>query len=60
MDLLKSGMKKEVKALKIKMAESEVESPLQPELKSYIMDFLENGKSVRLDGDLIQKEWFPG
>ena len=60
MDLLKSGMKKEVKALKIKMAEkSEAESPLQPELKSYIMDFLENGKSLRLDGDLIQKEWFP-
>lgn len=60
MDLLNSGMKKEVKALKIKMAEkSEAESPLQPELKSYIMDFLENGKSLRLDGDLIQKEWFP-
>lgn len=60
MDLLKSGMKKEVKALKIKMAKkSEAESPLQPELKSYIMDFLENGKSLRLDGDLIQKEWFP-
>lgn len=66
MSLIDPGMKREVEKLKEEMTEraeqiekTEEENPFLPGFESSIVNSLEHGIDLRLDGDLIQKEWFP-
>lgn len=66
MSLINPRMKREVEKLKEEMAEraeqiekTEEENPFLPGFESSIVNSLGHGIDLRLDGDLIQKEWFP-
>lgn len=66
MSLIDPGMKREVEKLKEEMTEraeqiekTEDSNPFLPGFESSIVNSLGHGIDLRLDGDLIQKEWFP-
>lgn len=66
MSLIDPEMKREVEKLKEEMTEraeqiekTEEENPFLPGFESSIVNSLGHGIDLRLDGDLIQKEWFP-
>ena len=66
MSLINPRMKREVEKLKEEMTEraeqiekTEEENPFLPGFESSIVNSLGHGIDLRLDGDLIQKEWFP-
>lgn len=66
MSLINPRMKRKVEKLKEEMTEraeqiekTEEEDPFLPGFESSIVNSLGHGIDLRLDGDLIQKEWFP-
>lgn len=65
-DSIDSNLRIKVESLKKEMTEraeltekTEEEKPFLPGFESSIVNSLEHGIDLRLDGDLIQKEWFP-